>query len=103
MRKTVLQSTLIYLAAATIVWWVGRDVSWTRVAASISGAELWLLVTASVGAFVCWFVGETVLFSRLFSYFHERTTFRKLLPTVAAVYFLQVVNSIIASGAFALF
>jgi uncharacterized membrane protein YbhN (UPF0104 family) len=103
MRKTVLQSAFIYLAAASILWWVGRGVSWTSVADSMSRAELGLLVTASVGAFACWFVGETVLFSRLFSYFHERTTFRKLLPTVAAVYFLQVVNSIIASGAFALF
>jgi uncharacterized membrane protein YbhN (UPF0104 family) len=102
-NKTVIQSVLIYFVAAAIVWWVARDVSWSRVADSMGRAELWLLVIASLGAFICWFVGETVLFSKLFSYFHERTTFSKLLPTVAAVYFLQVVNSLIASGAFALF
>jgi uncharacterized membrane protein YbhN (UPF0104 family) len=69
----------------------------------MASAKPWLLAGASLAAFLCWFVGETALFSRLFSYFHERTHFRELLPTVATVYFLQMINSLIASGAFALY
>lgn len=103
MRKAMLQSVLVYIIAAAIVWWVARGVSWRSVLQSISGAQPWLLVGSSLAAFLCWFVGETALFSRLFSYFHERTHFRELLPTVATVYFLQVINSLIASGAFALY
>ena len=103
MRKALLQSVLVYVIAAAIVWWVARGVSWEAVLHSMSAAEPWLLAGASLAAFLCWFVGETALFSRLFSYFHERTHFRELLPTVATVYFLQVINSLIASGAFALY
>lgn len=103
MRKAILQSLLVYVIAAAIVWWVARGVSWQSVLHSMGSAELWLLVGASLAAFLCWFVGETALFSRLFSYFHERTHFRELLPTVATVYFLQVINSVVASGAFALY
>jgi uncharacterized membrane protein YbhN (UPF0104 family) len=43
------------------------------------------------------------LYSRLFSYFHDRTGALELAPTMAAVYFLQIVNSYVASGAFVLF
>jgi uncharacterized membrane protein YbhN (UPF0104 family) len=66
-------------------------------------ATLWIFVTASVGGFLCWFIGESVLYSRLFSYFHGPTGAIELLPTMAAVYFLQIVNSYVASGAFVLF
>ena len=103
MRKAILQSVLVYVIAGAIVWWVARGVSWQSVLHSMGSAEPWLLIGASLAAFLCWFVGETALFSRLFSYFHERTHFRELLPTVATVYFLQVINSVVASGAFALY
>ena len=43
------------------------------------------------------------MYSRLFSYFHGPTGALELLPTMAAVYFLQIVNSYVASGAFVLF
>jgi uncharacterized membrane protein YbhN (UPF0104 family) len=68
-----------------------------------SHATLWIFVIASLGGFFCCFIGETVLYSRLFSYFHGRTGRVELLPTMAAVYFLQIVNSYVASGAFVLF
>lgn len=68
-----------------------------------SHATLWIFVIASIGGFLCWFVGETVLYSRLFSYFHAPTGACEVLPTMAAVYFLQIVNSYVASGAFVLF
>jgi uncharacterized membrane protein YbhN (UPF0104 family) len=64
---------------------------------------LWIFAGASLGGFLCWFIGETVLYSRLFSYFHAPTREVELLPTMAAVCFLQIVNSYVASGAFVLF
>ncbi len=71
--------------------------------AATSHATLWIFVLASLGGFLCWFIGETVLYSRLFSYFHGPTGEIELLPTMAAVYFLQIVNTYVASGAFVLF
>src|ERR1700730_9313809 len=68
-----------------------------------SRATFWLFAVASLGGFLCWFVGETILYSRLFGYFHGATRPRELLPTMAAVYFLQIINSYVASGAFVLF
>jgi len=68
-----------------------------------SHATLWIFVVASLGGFLCWFIGETILYSRLFSYFHGPTSEIELLPTMAAVYFLQIVNTYLASGAFVLF
>ncbi len=103
MRKTLLQSILLYAIAGTIVWLVARGVSWREIARAIDRANPWMLIGASLGGFACWFTGETLLYSRLFTYFHRRTSFSELLPTVAAVYFLQVVNSLVASGALALF
>ncbi len=103
MRKTVVQNLVTYAIAAAIVWYAARGVSWRQVADAGSHATLWIFLIASVGGFLCWFIGETVLYSRLFSYFHGPTNAIELLPTMAAVYFLQIVNSYVASGAFVLF
>ena len=103
MRKTVVQNLVAYAIAAAIVCYAARGVSWRQVAGAGSHATLWIFVIASLGGFLCWFIGETVLYSRLFSYFHGPTTTVELLPTMAAVYFLQIVNSYVASGAFVLF
>jgi uncharacterized membrane protein YbhN (UPF0104 family) len=103
LRKTVLQSLVAYALSAAIVWYAARGVSWSQVADAASHATLWLFVTVSLGGFLCWFIGETILFSCLFSYFHAPTTARELLPTMAAVSFLQIINSHLASGALVLF
>jgi hypothetical protein len=63
-----------------------------------SHATLWIFAIASLGGFLCWFIGESVLYSRLFSYFHGPSGLTELLPTMTAVYFLQIVNSYVASG-----
>jgi uncharacterized membrane protein YbhN (UPF0104 family) len=102
-RKTVERNLVAYAIAALIVCYAARGVSWREVAAAGSHATLWIFVIASLGGFLCWFIGETVLYSRLFSYFHGPTEARELLPTMAAVCFLQIVNSYVASGAFVLF
>ena len=103
MRKTVLQNVVVYTFAAAIVYYAARSVSWTRVVDASSHATLWLFLGASLGGFLCWFVGDTILYSRLFSYFHGSTGARELFPTMASVYFLQLINSYVASGAYVLF
>ena len=103
MRKTVLHHLAVYAFMAAIVYYAGRNVSWTRVIDASSHATLWLFLGASLGGFLCWFVGDTILYSRLFSYFHGSTSPRELLPTMASVYFLQLINSYVASGAYVLF
>ena len=97
------QNLIAYAIAVAIVCYAARGVSWSQVVAAASHANLWIFVLASVGGFLCWFLGETILYSRLFSYFHGPTGAVELLPTMAAVYFLQIVNSYVASGAFVLF
>jgi len=67
-RKTVLQNLVTYAVAAAIVWYAARGVSWSQVADAAGRATLWLFAVASLGGFLCWFVGETILYSRLFSY-----------------------------------
>jgi uncharacterized membrane protein YbhN (UPF0104 family) len=102
-RKTVTQNLIAYAIAAAIVCYASRGVSWRQVAGAGSHATIWMFVIASLGGFLCWFIGETVLYSHLFRYFHGPTGALELLPTMAAVYFLQIVNSYVASGAFVLF
>jgi uncharacterized membrane protein YbhN (UPF0104 family) len=102
-RKPLAQNLMAYAIAAVIMCYAARGVSWKQVVDATSGATLWLFVVASLAAFLCWFLGETILYSRLFSYFHGHTSVLELLPTMAAVYFLQIVNSYVASGAFVLF
>ncbi len=103
MRKRLLQNLVTYAIAAGIVFYVSRGVCWRQVADAANHATLWIFAVASLGGFVCWFIGETFLYTRLFSYFHGETGVLELLPTMSAVCFLQIVNSYVASGAFVLF
>jgi uncharacterized membrane protein YbhN (UPF0104 family) len=62
-----------------------------------------LFVCVSLAGFIGWFIGETFLYSRLFSFFHGPTRLSELLPTMGAMYFLQIISSLVASGALLLF
>jgi hypothetical protein len=99
----LVQKVGIYAIAAVIVWYAARGVSWSQVVAATGHATLWLFIGASLGGFLCYVTGETILYSRLFNYFYGPTTPRELLPTMAAFYFFQLVSSNVASGAFLLF
>ena len=103
MSKTTLRNLVAYAIAAVIVCYAARGVSWRQVTDATAHATIWLFICASIGGFVCWFIGETFLYSRLFSFFHGRTESRELVPTMATFYFLQIVNSLVASSAFVLF
>ena len=103
MRTTMARHLLAYAIAAALVCYAARGVSWGQVIEAGSHATLWIFAVASLGGLLCWFLGDTVLHSRLFSYFHGATGVLELLPTMAVVYFLQIVNSYVASGALLLF
>jgi uncharacterized membrane protein YbhN (UPF0104 family) len=102
-RKRALQNLIAYMVAAAIVYFAARSVSWRQMVDVSGHATVALFVGAILGGFLCWFVGDTFLYSRLFSYFHGPTGARELLPTMASVYFLQLINSYVASGAYVLF
>lgn len=97
------RTVLSYLAAATIIGFVARDIPLAAIMTALAKARLGLFVATALLAFAGWFLGETVLFARLFSYFHGRTTFRETLKANAAQYFLQIVNVAVASGALIVF
>src|ERR1700756_1652055 len=99
MRKTILQNLAAYCIAGGILWYLSRGMSIQQLMLSVRHANLWLFIPACMTSFLVWFLGETLLFSRLFTYFHQRTRFREVLAANAAQYFLQVINMVVASGA----
>ena len=102
-RKTALQNLIVYTLAAAIVYYAARSVSYKQVVDASSESNLWLFVGTSLAGFMCWFIVETFLYSCLFSYFHGPTAVRELLPTMATVCFLQLINSYVAGSAYLLF
>lgn len=98
-----LQSVGPYAVALAIVAYVGRGLSSAQFLATMGKANLWLFIPASVGSLLIWFVGETYLFARLYSYFNARISFREMLEANAAQYFLQIINLIVAGSALVLF
>jgi hypothetical protein len=102
-HRSLLHNVVAYTIAIAILWYIARGVSWGQIADAASHATLWLFISVSLAGFLCWFVGETFLYSYLFSFFHGQTRSFELLPTMGAMYFLQIVNSLIAGGALLLF
>jgi hypothetical protein len=102
-QPRLLRNVIAYTIAFAIVWYIARGISWTQIADTAAHASLWLFVCVSFAGFLGWFIGETLLYCCLFSLFHGRTRPSELLPTMAAMYFLQIVNSLVAGGALVLF
>ena len=102
-REALLQKVVAYTIAIVIVWYIARGISWEQIADAASHATLWLFICVSLAGFLCWFIGEAILYSCLFSSFHGRTRLAELFPTMCAMYFLQIINSLVASGALLLF
>lgn len=92
-----------YSVVALLIWYSARGISVASVVRAVQHANLELFLPVSLGGFLVWFFGESLLFARLFSYFHERTTFREVIPANAAHYFLQLTNVAVASGALLIF
>ena len=102
-HRVVLRSVIAYTISVAMVWYVARGVSWVQIETAIRHATVWLFIGVSLTGFLSWFIGETMLYSCLFGSFHGRTRARELLPTMAAMYFVQIVNSLVASGVLILF
>jgi uncharacterized membrane protein YbhN (UPF0104 family) len=98
-----IRNLLAYAIAIAIILFVARHTSIGALARSLYAANLRLFIPVCAAAFACWFLSETFLFAKLFSYFHGRTTFRELLLPNAAQYFLQIVNAVVAGSAMVFF
>ena len=96
------KTLLAYTAAGAIIWFVSRGIPLAAMTNAISHAHLALFLATSAAALAIWLLGETLLFSRLFTYFHRPTGFGEVLIPNAAQYFLQVVNLAVAHGAMVL-
>jgi uncharacterized membrane protein YbhN (UPF0104 family) len=102
-RRSQIQNLVGYVIAAGVAIYASRGVSSQQVVEAARQASLGIFAIASLGGFFCWFIGEAFLYKRLFSSFHGKTGTRELLPAMYAFYFLQIVNSYLASGALVLF
>jgi Lysylphosphatidylglycerol synthase TM region len=101
--KSAGEDVLMYAIAGAIVWYESRGLSFRRELADLANVRIWRFVPASLASFLIWFLGDNLLFARLFTLFDRRTGFVELLPATAAAYFLQTMNVFVASGAFVLF
>jgi len=102
-RKKWIQNILAYGLALGIIAYLARGTSLGEFAAILRQANPWWFLLACAGSFAFWFLGETYLFAKLFSYFHARTTFREMLPANAAQYFLQAINQVAGGAALVFF
>lgn len=101
--KAALQNVLAYAIAIGIIVYIARGVSLSNVWRGLLSSNLPKFIGIGVAGFLLWFVGETLLFSQLFTYFAGRTTYRESVPVLATMYFLQVVNSLLAEASLVVF
>lgn len=102
-KRRWLRDVLAYGLAGGILIFLARGTSLSQFEKILHQANPWWFFLACAGSFAFWFLGETVLYSKLFSYFHVRTSFREMLPGNAAQYFLQAVNQVAGGAALVLF
>ncbi|HEV7966097.1 MAG TPA: lysylphosphatidylglycerol synthase transmembrane domain-containing protein [Candidatus Acidoferrales bacterium] len=99
-RRWVRQA-LAYGLAAVIIGYLARGTSWRQFEAVLHHVNAWEFLAATAASFACWFLGDTLAYARVFSYFHGEVSFREMLPASAAQYFLQAVNSAVGGAALA--
>lgn len=90
----------LYLIALGLLIWLAKDVPGREFRRSLTHANPWLFVPVAALSVVLWLLGESFLYSRLFTYFHCDTTFGDMVPVIAAQELLQVVNSVAAGTTF---
>jgi len=86
-----------------VIWYESRGLHLSGELGQLASINLRWFVAATAVAFLWWFLGETLLFARMFTHFHGRTGFVEILPATAAQSFLQAINSLVADGALLLF
>lgn len=101
--RSVVRRLAAYIIAIAIICWLARGLKGVDLMHALQRANLWIFIPACALSVVCWLIGETFLYAKLFSYFHGRTTFSEMLPVNAVQEFLQAVNTVAASSALVLF
>ncbi|MGH9395833.1 MAG: lysylphosphatidylglycerol synthase transmembrane domain-containing protein [Terriglobia bacterium] len=102
-KRRWLRDGLAYGLAAAIIVFLARGTSLSQFEGILRDANPWWFLLACAGSFAFWFFGETVLYAKLFSYFHVPTSFREMLSANAAQYFLQAINQVAGGAALILF
>jgi uncharacterized membrane protein YbhN (UPF0104 family) len=97
------EGLFIYAIAGGVIWYESRGLHLARELSDLASANLSWFVPATAVAFLLWYLGENLLFARMFTHFHGRTEFTEVLPATAAQSFLQAVNSLVADGALLFF
>jgi uncharacterized membrane protein YbhN (UPF0104 family) len=101
--QAIVDNAIIWSVAALCIWWVSRGLSFEAFIKALHGAKIWLFVLVNIISLLFWWLGDTVVFSTLFSFFHKKTGLRELLPATAAQYFIQAINILAADGALIVF
>ena len=99
----MIEDAAVWIVAGAIVWYVARGLTPDALVRHIRQADLKLFLAANLTSFLIWWLGDTYLFARLFSFFHGPCRFREVVAPSAAQYFLQAVNVAVAAGALVLF
>lgn len=99
-RRRVARALAGWAVAGAIIVWLARGIPFGTLAASLRQAQLALFLAVMLASFLGWFFGETLLFSRLFTYLQSSITWLEMLPMTATLYFTQVVNGALAGGVF---
>lgn len=98
-----LRNAAAYGLAISIIVYLARGTPLGEFVTIVRHANPWWFLLGCAGSFAFWFFGETILYSKLFSYFHAPTSFREMLPANAAQYFLQAINQVAGGAALVLF
>jgi hypothetical protein len=101
--RGLVRNLAVYAIALGIIWFLIRDVPLSQLARDLKLANLWMFVPAAAGSFLIWFLGETLLYSKLFSHVQTQSGFLEVLSINATQYFLQLVNFLVAGSALVLF
>jgi uncharacterized membrane protein YbhN (UPF0104 family) len=102
-KKAIFRDIVIWSIALLCIWWIGRGITVDKLLTIFKDSKLWLFLLVNIVSFFIWWLGDTLLFATLFSFFHKKTSFRELLPATAAQYFLQAINIVAADGALVVF
>jgi uncharacterized membrane protein YbhN (UPF0104 family) len=101
--RMIIETGLMYAISGGVIWYESRGINLHKEITDLASANLWLFVPATLASFLIWFLGENLLFARMFTHFHGRTRFMEVLPATAAEFFLQAINSLLANGALLVF
>jgi uncharacterized membrane protein YbhN (UPF0104 family) len=102
-EQLVLHNLLVWAIAVTLVVHLANGLRIHQLIEPLEHCDLALFVAANLCLFTFRWLVDTYLFTKLFSFFHGRTTYREVLPASTAQYFLQAVNVLVADGAMLVF